>query len=381
MQVGMSAVVPPRQPLVPLAGAAIAGAVCDRVGDVPPVVWWSAVCVACLAWCGYAATCRTDFGGTAILLAAAGSMAGLYHHAHWHFYDFAEVGLYARDVAEPACLVVVVQGSPRHFPSPPPDPLTTMPLADRWEMAVAVEQLRQGRAWQRVSGQGTIVFEGVPPPLRPGDRLRARGMLVAARPPLNPGESDARLYDRAVRRLVRLVVAGGHAVEVLERGSRWTGAWWLDAARQRGVALLRQYVDARQAGLAAAVLLGSREQVDADVNQDFLTTGTSHLLSISGLHVGILAYGLWAAGRSGWFHRRLALWGAMGFVTAYAALTFAEPPVVRAAVLISVICLARLCGRQALSFNTLAVAGLIVFAQNPAAIFQAGTQLSFLAVA
>jgi competence protein ComEC len=62
-------------------------------------------------------------------------------------------------------------------------------------------------------------------------------------------------------------------------------------------------------------------------------------------------------------------------------LTAARPPVVRAAVLISVLCVARLLGRRAFDFNTLAFAALILLAINPTNLFQTGTQLSFLAVA
>ena len=71
----------------------------------------------------------------------------------------------------------------------------------------------------------------------------------------------------------------------------------------------------------------------------------------------------------------------MALVTVYALVTDARPPVLRAAILIIVACGARLSGRQLHGFNTLALAALIVLAINPTHLFQAGTQLSFLAVA
>ena len=62
--------------------------------------------------------------------------------------------------------------------------------------------------------------------------------------------------------------------------------------------MLERYLNPRRAELAAAVLLGFREELDAGRNEAFLTTGTIHVLSISGLHVGILAGALF------WIMRR-----------------------------------------------------------------------------
>jgi competence protein ComEC len=112
-----------------------------------------------------------------------------------------------------------------------------------------------------------------------------------------------------------------------------------------------------------------------------MATGTIHLLSISGLHVGILSGGVWLLARVGWLSRKKTLALAGLFVVLYTLLTEARPPVVRAAVLVVVMCTARFLGRQAFSGNTLAAAGLVVLGINPSAFFHAGTQLSFLAVA
>jgi competence protein ComEC len=144
---------------------------------------------------------------------------------------------------------------------------------------------------------------------------------------------------------------------------------------------LWRHVGHQRAGLAAAVLLGAREQLDEDRTEDFFATGSIHLLAISGLHVGILVYFFWLAARTTLLTRRAALVAAAVFVVLYALLTDARPPVVRAAVLIVVLCTARLLWRQTLAFNSLAAAGIFVLMLNPAQSFQVGTQLSFLAVA
>ncbi len=113
----------------------------------------------------------------------------------------------------------------------------------------------------------------------------------------------------------------------------------------------------------------------------YLTTGTIHILSISGIHVGILAglmFGLYYTGLLG---RRSTLAAIMLVTIAYALLTDLQPPVVRAAILVVIACGALWTGRAAIGFNSLAFAGLVVLLFNPASLFLAGPQLSFLAVA
>ncbi len=93
--------------------------------------------------------------------------------------------------------------------------------------------------------------------------------------------------------------------------------------------MLWGYLHDRQAGLASALLLGGREHMDWDRTEPFVTTGTVHLLAISGVHVGILALGFWWVARLLALRRRVAIGSAILFVIVYALLTDARPPVVR----------------------------------------------------
>src|SRR5207245_417773 len=79
--------------------------------------------------------------------------------------------------------------------------------------------------------------------------------------------------------------------------------------------------------------------------------------------------------------RRVTLVATIGLTIGYALLTDLQPPVVRAAILVVTACLALWTGRSAIGFNVLAAAGIVVLAMNPATLFLAGPQLSFLAVA
>src|SRR4029450_13710653 len=192
---------------------------------------------------------------------------------------------------------------------------------------------------------------------------------------------DFAAYERSRRTWCRLRGLFPESVTVVQRGSDWSPRLWLSRVRQEGTGLLRRAIPTNRSTLAAAILLGAREQLDPERNEGFLVSGTIHVLSISGLHVGILAWGFWVVLRSGLLPQRPAIIAAMLLTVAYAFLTDLQPPVVRATVLVVVLCLAKLAGRHAFGFNPLALAGIIVLALQPSSLFLAGPQLSFLAVA
>jgi competence protein ComEC len=179
----------------------------------------------------------------------------------------------------------------------------------------------------------------------------------------------------------RLFAEFPQAVERVRRGSRFSPRRWLADFRAGGVAVLQRHIASERATLAAAILLGAREQLDPHRNEDYLVTGTIHILSVSGLHVGILAAAFFFILRLGLLPERTTLAATILLTLCYAALTDLQAPVLRASVLVVVACLALWFGRLAIGFNTLACAALVVLAVNPASLFQAGPQLSFLAVA
>jgi competence protein ComEC len=155
----------------------------------------------------------------------------------------------------------------------------------------------------------------------------------------------------------------------------------LEALRAAGKRSLRSYVGPDRAGLAGAILLGAREGLTPEETLPYVLTGTIHVLVVSGLNVAILATGLFALMRLGVLSRRLGLVLVMVLVVLYALVAESQPPVVRAAVLAVLICVAGWIGRRGVAFNSLAAAALVVLALNPADLFRPGPQLSFLAVA
>ena len=145
-----------------------------------------------------------------------------------------------------------------------------------------------------------------------------------------------------------------------------------------------QMPDPVMAGLAQAMLLGDRSGLEQATREDFRKAGLSHVLAISGLHIGILY--LFFNSLFFWLKRvrrgriiqvlivLLLLW-------TFAFLTGNSPSVVRAVTMLSIHDLGRLFSRQASGLSLLSITALLFLVIDPGIINQVGFQLSFVAVA
>lgn len=371
---------PRYQPLVLVAAALAAGIVADRYSPASAVVWWL---IALATWCGWLLAWRlrwTQFA-TALLCCSVAGLGAAWHHQRWRLFGEDEIGRFAVDEARPVCLEAIAVGSPRWVPAPPDDPLCAIPRGERSRLAIRASAVRDGDEWQPASGIVQLWVDGRLSEVGVGDRLRVVGQLSASAAAQNPGEFDFASHARADRQLSRFSSDFPECLQVIDRGPTWSFSRLLDRLRQGGDRLLWRRLDERRAPLAAALLLGLREELDLDITAAFAQTGTVHVLSISGLHVGMLALFLFWIMRLELLGRRLAL-SCVALVTlGYALVIDAEPPAVRATVVVLLVCLAQWRRDGWLPFNLLALAAIIVLAMNPCELFRIGPQLSFLAVA
>ena len=246
---------------------------------------------------------------------------------------------------------------------------------------VSVEAHRVGSRWQPASGRATVIVDGRPPPLGVGDRVRILGRGLRPSAALNPGEFDFRARARANRCLSIVRVSSARGMRLLERASPLAVSRWIEGLRARGLATLDEHLSPARAPLASALLLGSRESLPRDEADDFLATGTVHILSISGLHVGLLSLALFKLLRLAVVPRGWALVVIAAVTGGYMLLVRAETPVLRATLLVWLSCLAAAAGRKSPAINGLAVAAIVVLALRPADVLGAGAQLSFLSTA
>ncbi|MGB6043680.1 MAG: ComEC/Rec2 family competence protein [Pirellulales bacterium] len=374
-----SQVVAHHQPLVVILLACSTGIVLDHYWPMALATWLLLAIAAMASWFVLYWVGSAPAAAWVLLVGFVG-FAGGWHHMFWHLYSQDEIGRFARTVPRAVCVRGQAVEAPKFAPAPLEDPLRTIPASQRSRILLRVESIRDGARWLPASGIATLLVEGHLLGVGPGDRIEVYGRMTQPPPASNPGEFDFATYRRTQRQLCLLRATHPDCVVVTSRSSGWNPKYWLARLRAAGSRTLWHYVGHEQAGLAAAVFLGQRERLEHDRTEAFVETGTIHLLAISGLHVGILVSVLMLALRVGWVSRNAGLLLIPAITLFYALLTDARPPVLRASLLITVMCIALYDGRRQLGFNTLAAAALIVLMFNPAQLFCVGTQLSFLAV-
>jgi competence protein ComEC len=239
-----------------------------------------------------------------------------------------------------------------------------------------------------VGGETPDGFHGLESVNR-GERIRAMVRLRALHEPQNPGAPKRvrRLERRGIGALGRLVHPALH-VALADRSS---------GSPMRAILKLRREISAELSAVGAgsslvrALALGDRSGLSGEVGDAFRRLGLSHLLAVSGLHLGLVASLAFAlvrvsVGRSAWLAarcdtRHIALAVGVSTAVAYALFSGWAIPVRRALVFLLVLALTVARGRSSLRAEPLAAAAIAVLAVEPGALFEPGAQLSFAATA
>jgi len=367
-------------PLVGLLAAAGAGIEIDHRLGIHPVVWGLLLAVGLATW-WWLWRARRDRAAAWLVLVVIGALGGAWHHDRWFLFRADELARFAGGEPTSVCLSAKALDVPSYRPAARPSPLSTMARGPTSRLPIHACAVRSGAGWRPVSGDVMLTVRGRLPWLGRGDQLRVVGDLYRATAPRNPGVPDFAAFGRGRRQLCLLICRHAASVRVARRGWRLNPLRWPGAVRYWSLDILHRYVGPRQAPLAAALILGERRALDDDTVATFFTSGTLHLLAISGLHVGILASLSWLLLRLQGWPRPLLLVITAGLVIGYAAVTGMRTPVLRATLLVLAYCLARASGQRGTAWNLLAAAGLFTLAVRPTALRAPGAQLSFLAVA
>ncbi len=224
-----------------------------------------------------------------------------------------------------------------------------------------------------------------PFPLALGDEVLAEARLDAPPGALNPGGRD-----RAAAALARGLAWEARARAPPVRLAPPSPLAWLEIGRDR-LAAAAGALPPRQAALVRAIGAGDQSGVDPVTLEAFARSGLVHLLSVSGLHLAVVAFG--ARGAIRWLlHRSDALASrldpdrasaalATPVAAVYALATGAQIPVIRSALGALAVFAAALLRRELDALDALALAALCILASDPAALGDVSFQLSFASVA
>ena len=164
----------------------------------------------------------------------------------------------------------------------------------------------------------------------------------------------------------------------------------LESMRQAIGARIRTTLEGVTAAIAEALITGERSSIPRDVNLSFQVSGLAHVLSFSGLHMALVAGGVFWAVRGAlaaiptlalrWPIKKWAAAVALAAGFFYMLLAGSGVATQRSYIMIAVVFFAILVHRPAISVRNLALAAVIILVMDPDAAIQASFQMSFMAV-
>ncbi len=262
----------------------------------------------------------------------------------------------------------------RRGPSLAPTDPRTLFLFDVDELVLPETRLAvKGRCRVLVDGDATSHIAW-------GDRVLLTGRLDVARPPMNPGEFDFATHLKRCGIAAMVFLKHPGAMELQGSHHPWSARGLLNSFRQQTALLLAEHLSPGNRATAEALLLGNRGHLTTDLERDFVSSGTMHLLAISGLHVGILYVFLMRVFHLLLVPRHHALLIAGLICLLYAFLTDLRPSVLRASVFILFSVFGQLICREIRMGTLIGLTALVLLLFDPAIAFDVGAWLSFLAV-
>lgn len=247
------------------------------------------------------------------------------------------------------------------------------------DFAVDSTHFDSSQHWDHTYNMRTVLDpeEFGKPDWKLGDYMTFQGTIYPLEEKRNPHQFDYKNYLASQN----IFVQSGLDTVLTVFPNQSTLSW--HNLRQHTIDLINHNFSSQNQSLAKALLIGYKNELDRDEKIAFSRVGLSHIMAVSGLHVGFLLAPFWLLIPFFWrfsYGRPLGLILILALLYFYAGLTDFSASVTRASITGGFIMYARLFNKVRDTINLTAVAAIIILLWNPAELFEIGFQLSFGAV-
>lgn len=363
-----------RYPLVPAATFLILGIASHPLLPVLPANWIAAIAMLIALGC----VVRTRQLFASMVVAAAIFLSGVEAGQLFHFqYPRDHIGAFAADEPRLAWVEATIVDAPRLIEPPP----AGRPLPDKQFLTVAVLKLRLSTGWASADGTMPVTISPPVPGLCAGQVVRMLGRIERPAPAMNPGGFDAAEHYRRERVLVSMHVSRSYDVQVLAPAARATPL--LADMRQSCRDLLSLGFDVRhspECALLEALVFGDRGPEMKDVQDDFVHTGTTHLLAANGSRVALLAGAIYLLCRLLRLAPRNSLVWLLVLIALFGFLTLPAAEAIRPVAACVALGIGVVFRRTASSLQALCLVAIAILMFRPMDLYGPGFQLSFTIV-
>lgn len=254
--------------------------------------------------------------------------------------------------------------------------------ANSYKAVARVDAVCRGDSALSTSGSIILYFrkDTAVRKLRYGSRILFRRPLQKIRSAGNPGSFDYRSYC-FFKGITHQVFLDADDF-VLLPGKKWSPVGeMIHESRSLVVDGLRRFIPGKkEQGLAEALLIGYKDDLDKDLVQAYADTGVVHVIAISGLHLGLIYWMLLRLTvplrRMPWLRAALII----ACLWIFSLMAGAQPSVLRSAVMFACMAAGEAFSRSGSIYNTLALSAFALLCHNPYWLWDAGFQLSYSAV-
>ncbi|MFA5971691.1 MAG: ComEC/Rec2 family competence protein [Lentimicrobiaceae bacterium] len=254
-----------------------------------------------------------------------------------------------------------------------------------YKTILSVKGLKVGNRIVEAEGQILAYFakDSVKIPPAEGSVITFSAEVQPIGPPQNPGSFDYRKY-MANNNVYHQVYLNNFSWKLLNKPHGFSFYRTAHAVSKKFVSILNDNgLKDQEFAVASALILGQNDMLDNETRQAYAGSGVTHILSVSGLHVGvifiIISFLLGFMKKDGWqLYTKTSL--ILLTIWAYALLTGMSPPVLRSAAMFTFISFGNASKRNVHIINSLAVSALFLLLIDPLMISNIGFQLSYLAI-
>ena len=217
-----------------------------------------------------------------------------------------------------------------------------------------------------------------------GDKIKAKIRLFPLSGPLFLGWPD---YSR--KAWAEGIDATGYARQAVIIPSQNYDPTFFDGVRETLIHKIDNDLSAKPAVITKALLLGVRDRQDTALWSDFMKSGLSHLLAISGLHMGLFCFGVYLVIRmilvidlksaARLPHHKLAAILALASGLFYLLLAHHPISAIRAYLMAVIILIAIISDRRTVTLRNLNIVFMLFLISTPSSLYQPSFQLSFAA--
>ncbi len=254
------------------------------------------------------------------------------------------------------------------------------------KLLVEIEAVKTHQGWQRINERSVFYVEkdNRSSTIKMGDQLLFHSLLKVPENLGNPEEFNIRQFLFFHYISYSSYVKSDEWSWLSKTRNSFSIFHFADQCRDYFLSIIRQMKLSDDVfAITSAILLGYKNEIDEDLKKSYAYAGASHILAVSGLHVGVvylvIQWLLFFLNKNRKL-QLLRLFLVLCLLWFYALMTGLSSSVVRATTMFSFVALARFMNRPTNIYNVMAASAFLILLVNPFELFKVGFQLSYVAV-